>query len=125
MRVAEEARRAQKLAKKVRRRVERMSESEGATKELAPVVGKTTAAVMVAAPGDPRGYGSATAYLKSTDLNLKEKSSGKKRQPPHSAHPRKRRTRAHDPTLPLLPSTMDWCAPTTPFKAFSQRTCVL
>jgi len=79
MRVAEEARRAQKLAKKVKGRVERMSESEGATKELAPVVGKTTAAVMVAALGDPRTYESATAYLKSVGLNLKEKSSGKKK----------------------------------------------
>lgn len=79
MRVAEEARRAQKLTKKVKRRVEQMSESEGATKELGPVVGKTTAAVMVAALGDPRGYDSATAYLKSTGLNLKEKSSGKKK----------------------------------------------
>jgi transposase len=79
MRVAEEARRAQKLTKAVKRRVERMSESKGATKELAPVVGKTTAAVMIAALGDPRGYDSATAYLKSTGLNLREKSSGTKK----------------------------------------------
>jgi transposase len=79
MRVAAEARRAQKLSKKVKVRVERLSESEGATQEMAPVVGKTTAAVMVAALGDPRNYESATAFLKSTGLNLKEKSSGKKK----------------------------------------------
>ena len=79
MRVAAEARRAQKLSKKVKTRVERLSESEGATQEMAPVVGKTTAAVMVAALGDPRNYESATAFLKSTGLNLKEKSSGKKK----------------------------------------------
>lgn len=77
-RVAEEARRAQKLAGKVKRRVERLSETAGVTKELAPVVGKATAAVVVAALGDPRNYESATSFLKSTGLNLKEKSSGKK-----------------------------------------------
>jgi len=79
MRVAEEARRAQRLAKEVKRRVERLSESEGATRELAPLVGKTTAAVVVAALGDPRNYESASAFLKSTGLNLKEKSSGKQK----------------------------------------------
>ncbi len=54
MRVAEEARRAQKLAKKVRRRGERMSESEGATKELAPVVGKTLFSENFEGAGDGR-----------------------------------------------------------------------
>lgn len=76
-RIAQEARRAQKLAKKLRSRIEQLSSSEGATQEMAPVIGKTTAAVLVAALGDPQNYDSATAYLKSTGLNLKEKSSGK------------------------------------------------
>ena len=79
MRVASEARRAQKLAKKVKRRLEELSQSHGATKHLCPVVGKTTAAVVVASLGDPRNYSSAAAFLKATGLNLKEKSSGKQK----------------------------------------------
>jgi len=42
------------------------------------VVGKTTAAVLVAAVGDPQSYPSTAAYQKALGLNLKEKSSGKK-----------------------------------------------
>ena len=61
----------------MRARIEKLSSSEGATQEMAPVIGKTTAAVLVAALGDPQNYDSATSYLKSTGLNLKEKSSGK------------------------------------------------
>ncbi len=61
------------------RKVMRLMPLVDGVSEMAPVVGKTTAAVMVAALGDPRGYGSATAYLKSTGLNLKEKGSGKKK----------------------------------------------
>jgi len=77
MLIASEARRAHKRAIKVKRRLEKLSESEGATKELAPVVGKATAAVVVASLGNPQKYQSATAYLKASGLNLKEKSSGK------------------------------------------------
>jgi transposase len=77
MYVAREARRAQKLAKEVKHRLEELSQSHGATKYLCPVVGKTTAAVVVASLGDPRNYSSAAAFLKATGLNLKEKSSGK------------------------------------------------
>jgi transposase len=77
MLVASEARRAHKLASKVKKRLEALSESEGASKELAPVVGKATAAVIVASLGNPQKYESATAYLKASGLNLKEKSSGK------------------------------------------------
>ena len=50
----------------------------GSTKEMAVVVGKTTAAVIVAGVGDPLLYGSPQAFQKSLGLNLKEKSSGKK-----------------------------------------------
>lgn len=79
MRVASEARRSQKLAKDVKRRLEELSQSDGATKHLCPVMGKTTAAVVVASLGDPRNYSSAAAFLKATGLNLKEKSSGKQK----------------------------------------------
>ena len=44
---------------------------------LAPVVGKTTAAVLVYTQGSPQDYPDAGSYLKSLGLNLKERSSGK------------------------------------------------
>lgn len=75
--IAAETRRHQQLANRARRHVEKLSATDGATKYLAPVVGKATAAVLVAAVGDPQRFGSARAYLKSVGLNLKEKSSGK------------------------------------------------
>jgi len=77
--VAGECRRQQKAAKKARNRLEKLSVAEGSTKYMAPVVGKTTAAVIMAATGDPTRYGSASAFEKSLGLNLKEKSSGKKK----------------------------------------------
>jgi len=77
--VAEECRRHQKAAKKARNRLEKLSMAEGSTRHMAPVIGKTTAAVIVAAAGDPSRYQSASALEKSLGLNLKEKSSGKKK----------------------------------------------
>lgn len=77
--VASECRRQQKAAKKARNRLEKLSMAEGSTQHMAPVVGKTTAAVLIAAAGDPTRYGSASAFEKSLGLNLKEKSSGKKK----------------------------------------------
>lgn len=77
--VASECRRQQKAAKKARSRLEKLSAAEGSTRHMAPVVGKTTAAVIVASAGDPTRYDSASAFEKSLGLNLKEKSSGKKK----------------------------------------------
>jgi transposase len=45
--------------------------------QLASVVGKTTAAVLVSTQGQPQDYPDAGSYLKSLGLNLKERSSGK------------------------------------------------
>lgn len=78
--VATEARRHQKLRNTARRRVERLTADNEDTAELRDVVGKTTAAVLVAAVGSPRRYPSAYAYVKSLGLNLKEKSSGKRKK---------------------------------------------
>ncbi len=75
--IAGEARRSQKLANKAERRIEKLSEEEGATREMAPVVGKCTAAVLTVAAGSPIRYENARAYEKGLGLNLKEKSSGK------------------------------------------------
>ena len=40
------------------------------------MIGKTTAAVLTVAAGDPTGFDSASAFEKALGLNLKEKSSG-------------------------------------------------
>jgi len=45
-------------------------------KRMAPVVGKTSAAVLVSTVGNPQEYPNAGSYLKSQGLNLKERSSG-------------------------------------------------
>jgi len=75
--VAAECRRQQRASNKARRRVEELSLSEGASRHMAPVVGKTTAAVLTASVGEATKYKTAAAYEKSMGLNLKEKSSGK------------------------------------------------
>lgn len=78
--IATETRRCQKEANKAKRRVEKLTEHEGAARQMRAVVGKTTAAVLVAAVGDPRRYHCAAAYQKALGLNLKEHSSGKSKQ---------------------------------------------
>lgn len=76
--VASEARRQQKAAKKARNRVEKLALAEGsATRAMAPIVGKSTSAVLVAGVGEPSKFDSPSAYVKALGLNLKEKSSGK------------------------------------------------
>jgi transposase len=66
-----------------RRAAERAIEQQVAqTATLAPlgaVVGRVSAAVLVAALGDPRDYPDSAGYLKALGLNLKERSSGKHR----------------------------------------------
>jgi len=75
--IAIEARRCQKAARAARKKVEALTDMNGPAREMRGVVGKTTAAVLVAAVGDPTKYGSTSAYQKALGLNLKEKSSGK------------------------------------------------
>ena len=77
--LAIEARRNQQEARRAVLRIEKLTEKEGAVRELRPVIGKKTAAVVVASVGDPRNYESAAAYVKSLGLNLKEHSSGEKK----------------------------------------------
>lgn len=76
--IASEARRHQKISKRARAKVEKLSLIEGtATLAMAPVVGKTTSAVLVAGVGNPTKFSCPSAYVKALGLNLKEKSSGK------------------------------------------------
>ena len=46
---------------------------------MSAATGRATSAVLVAEVGDPRQFESARAYQKAFGLNLREKSSGKKR----------------------------------------------
>lgn len=66
-----------------RRRVQQAEQALAAQVEahaipsrMARVVGKTTAAVLISALGQPQDYPQAGSYLKSLGLNLKERSSG-------------------------------------------------
>ncbi len=77
--IASDTRRAQLARRESQRRIEALAEREGATRELQAVVGKTTSAVLVATVGDPRNYDSAGSYVKALGLNLRERSSGKKK----------------------------------------------
>jgi transposase len=79
--IASEARRHQKISKRIRAQVETLALTQGsATEIMAPVVGKTTSAVLVASVGDPTKYDCASAYVKALGLNLKENSSGKSKK---------------------------------------------
>ena len=75
--IADEARRCQLAMNRAKKKVESLTDDEGPAREMRAVIGKTTAAVLVAAAGDPKDYRCSTAYQKSLGLNLKEKSSGK------------------------------------------------
>jgi transposase len=77
--VAAEAHRALRAFKQAKSRVEELSQQNEVARQLAPQVGKATAAVLVADVGDPREFGSTRAYLKAYGMNLKEKSSGTKK----------------------------------------------
>lgn len=81
--LAAEARRNQLAEKQARRRVEELATGEGATKQIAPVVGKATAAVFVSGVGNPLEFDSPQALVKAAGLNLRERSSGKKKSGLH------------------------------------------
>ncbi|HJL25981.1 MAG TPA: transposase [Polyangiaceae bacterium LLY-WYZ-15_(1-7)] len=77
--IAAEARRCQQASRKAKRTLEKRTEHEGAAREMRHVVGKTTAAVLIAMLGEPGRYESAAAYEKALGYNLREKSSGESR----------------------------------------------
>jgi transposase len=51
-------------------------EGHPAQAQMAPVIGKTSAAALYVTLGDPRDYAHARAWLKSAGLNLKQRQSG-------------------------------------------------
>lgn len=77
MKIAAEARRSSKKAKKAQKCVEKLTQETDTVAHMGAVVGKVTAAVLYSYLGDPRSFSCASAYVKSSGLNLKERSSGK------------------------------------------------
>jgi transposase len=75
MAIANEAHRAIRAFKGAKLSVDRLAMNTVAN-PLTPVVGKTTAAVVVAEAGNPADFHSAGAFVKSLGMNLREKSSG-------------------------------------------------
>jgi transposase len=77
MEQAKDMQRCKEALRRARSRVERLSCAHDATRSLAPVVGKVTAAVIVSELGDPLEFLAAAIFAKAAGLNLKERSSGK------------------------------------------------
>jgi len=75
--LAREALRNRKAARNAKAEVERLSGQDAATRCIAGVTGKVTAAVLQVTVGDANHFTSASAYQKGIGLNLKERSSGK------------------------------------------------
>ena len=72
-----EIRRLQKLRRYARSQVEALTQEIDCVKEMTPVIGKVTAAVLYMTLGNMEGYDNAGSVAKSLGLNLKERSSGK------------------------------------------------
>ena len=74
--LCQEIRRLQKLRRQARFRVEALTQDIDCVKEMTPVIGKVTAAVLYMTLGNMEGYDNAGSVAKSLGLNLKERSSG-------------------------------------------------
>ncbi len=61
----------------IEQEIQRRVAASAVPARLGNVVGKVSAAVLVAAVGDPQDYPDAASYTKAIGLNLKERSSGK------------------------------------------------
>ncbi len=72
-----EIRRFQKLRRQAKSKIEELTYSIDSVREMAPVIGKVTSAVLYTVLGDVREYGNAGSIVKTLGLNLKERSSGK------------------------------------------------
>ena len=71
-----------KLKATTEREIRKLTKKTPPAKEMAHAIGKTTAAIIMGATGDPAKYNSAAAFVKALGLNLRERSSGKH----HGAH---------------------------------------
>ncbi len=74
--LCQEIRRLQKLRRQARYRVEALTQNIDCLKEMTPVIGKVTSAVLYLTLGNMEGYDNAGSVAKALGLNLKERSSG-------------------------------------------------
>ncbi len=74
--ICREIRRLQKLRRQARYRVEALTQNIDCLKEMTPVIGKVTAAVLYLTLGNMERYDNAGSVAKALGLNLKERSSG-------------------------------------------------
>jgi transposase len=72
-----EIRRLQKSRNDARSRVETLTQDIDCVKEMTPVIGKVTSAILFMTLGNMEGYDNAGSVAKALGLNLKERSSGK------------------------------------------------
>jgi transposase len=77
--LCQEIRRLQKLRRQARYRVEALTQNIDCLKEMTPVIGKVTSAVLYLTLGNVEGYDNAGSVAKALGLNLKERSSGYKK----------------------------------------------
>jgi len=75
--LATEARRLQKAARKAKYKIEALTLADPLLQQLAPIVGKLTAAVVTVYGGRVTDYRNARCWEKALGLNLKVRSSGK------------------------------------------------
>jgi transposase len=75
--LCQELRRLQKLQLRARSRVEARTKDIDGVKEMTPVIGKVTAAVLYVTIGNMDKYDNTGSVVKTLGLNLKERSSGK------------------------------------------------
>ena len=72
-----EIRRLQKLRRQAKNKIEELTQNIDSVREMAPVIGKVTAAILYMILGDVKEYDNAGSVVKTLGLNLKERSSGK------------------------------------------------
>lgn len=75
--LCQEIRRLQKMRNQARSRVGALTRDTDCVKEMAPVIGKVTAAILFMTLGNMEKYDNAGSVAKTLGLNLKERSSGK------------------------------------------------
>jgi transposase len=68
---------ARKQVRQIEREIEHHVDHTPALTGMAALIGKVSAAVLLATVGAPQDYPDAGSYTKATGLNLKERSSGK------------------------------------------------
>jgi transposase len=68
---------AHKQVHRIEREIEHYVEHSAVLVRMAEVIGRVSAAVLLAAVGSPQDYPDAGSYIKAIGLNLKERSSGK------------------------------------------------